>query len=195
MRGGAGSGEFRRAEIAGGEVEEGESGGVVGEVHGGEIVALLGGEGGIEGGAGREDASDFAADDFLRELRVLHLVADGDAITLAEETGDVVFGGVPGDAAHGDVTLFVAGGEGDLELAGGGFGVVEEELVEVAEAKEEQGVGVLAFGGQVLAHERSVGVGRRLWHGRVRIPRRENRVWSLEIRVWSSAGACPARLD
>jgi sulfopyruvate decarboxylase TPP-binding subunit len=56
------------------------------------------------------------------------------------------------------------------------FGVVEEELVEVAEAKEEQGVGVLAFGGQVLAHERSVGVGRRLWHGRVRIPRRESRV-------------------
>jgi hypothetical protein len=28
---------------------------------------------------------------------------------------------------------------------------------------------VLAFSGQVLAHERSVGVGRRLGHGRVRI--------------------------
>ena len=28
---------------------------------------------------------------------------------------------------------------------------------------------MLAFGGQVLAHERSMGVGRRLWHGRVRI--------------------------
>jgi hypothetical protein len=42
---------------------------------------------------------------------------------------------------------------------------------------------VLAFGGQVLAHERSVGVGRRLGHGRVRIPRRENGVWSLEFGV------------
>ena len=176
LTGKPGTGEFCRAEIAGGEVEEGESGGVVGEVDGGEVVALLGGEGGIEGGAGREDPGDFAADDFFCELRVFHLVADGDAITLAEQAGDVVLRGVVRDAAHGDVALFVASGEGDLQLAGGGFGVVEEELVEVAEAKEEQGVGVLAFGGQVLAHERSVGVGRRLGHGRVRIPRRESRV-------------------
>jgi len=66
---------------------------------------------------------------------------------------------VPGDAAHWRVALFVARGEGELQFARGGFGVVEEELVEVAEAEEEQGVGVLAFGRQVLTHERSLGVG------------------------------------
>ena len=181
MRGRAGTGKFCGAKIAGREVEKGESGSVVGEVDGSEVVALLGGEGWIEGGAGSEDASDFAADDFFGELRILHLVADGDAVALAQEAGDVVFGSVVGDAAHGDVALFVAGGEGELELAGSGFGVVEEELVEVAEAKEEQGVGMLAFGGQVLAHERSLGVGRRLWHGRVRIPRRGKRVWRSGI--------------
>ena len=117
MRGCAGAGEFCGTEIAGGKVEEGESGGAVGEVDGGEVVVLIGGEGGIEGGTGREDAGDLTADDFLRELRVLHLVADGDAIALAEEAGDVVLRSVIRDAAHGDAALFVAGGEGDLQLA------------------------------------------------------------------------------
>jgi hypothetical protein len=64
------------------------------------------------------------------------------------------------------LAFFVAGGEGELELGGGGFGVVEEELVEVAEAEEEQGVGVLAFGGQVLAHERGLSVGGGVRHGK-----------------------------
>jgi hypothetical protein len=40
---------------------------------------------------------------------------------------------------------------------------------------------VLAFGGQVLAHERGLGVGGCLGHGRVRISR--TGVWSLGIRV------------
>ena len=154
-----GAGEFGGAKVSGGEVEEGDARGGVREVDGGEVVGLLGGEGWIERSAGSEDAGDFAAHDFLRQLRVFHLVADGDAIAETEEARDVVFRGVVGDAAHGHAAFFVARGEGELQLAGGGFGVVEEELVEVAEAEEEQRVGVLAFGGQVLAHERGLGVG------------------------------------
>ncbi len=154
---GAGSGKFGGAEVAGGEVEEGETGGVAGDVDCGEVIGLLGGESGIEGGSGGENAGDFAADDLFGELWVLHLLADGDAVALAKKPGDVVVRGVPGDAAHGRVALLVARGEGELQLAGGGFGVVEEELVEVAEAEEEQGVGVLALGGQILAHERGLG--------------------------------------
>ena len=58
-----------------------------------------------------------------------------------------------GDAAHGDGFGFVAGGEGELELAGGDDGVVVEELVEVAEAEEDERVGVRVFGGAVLPHD------------------------------------------
>ncbi len=48
----------------------------------GEIVVALRALRGIERGAGREDARDFAADDLLRELGVFHLLADGDAVAL-----------------------------------------------------------------------------------------------------------------
>src|SRR5271155_2253196 len=69
-----------------------------------------------------------------------------------------------GDAAHGDGLAFflVAGGEGDFELAGGDFGVVKEELVEIAEAEQKQGVGELLLDAVVLPHERGGGgrVGR-----------------------------------
>ena len=120
----------------------------------------------VEGGSGGQDAGYFTTDDFFGEFGVLHLFADGDAEAFAQEALQVTVGGVIGNAAHGNGAFAVAGGEGDLELAGGGFGVVEEELVEVAEAKEEQGVGVLAFGGQVLTHERGLGVGRGVRHGK-----------------------------
>lgn len=59
-----------------------------------------------------------------------------------------------GDAAHGDGFGFVARGEGELEFAGGDDGVVVEELVEVAEAEEDEGVGVCVLGGTVLPHHR-----------------------------------------
>ena len=59
-----------------------------------------------------------------------------------------------GDAAHGNGALFVAGGEGDLEFAGGDDGVIVEELVEVAHAEEDEGVGVLALGSHELLHDR-----------------------------------------
>ena len=114
---------------------------------------MLFGEGGVESGAGGEDAGDFAADDFFGELGVFHLVADGDAVAFAEKAIEVVFSGVVGDAAHGELAFAVAGGEGELELAAGGDGVVVEELVEIAHAEEEEGVGIFTLGRGPLAHE------------------------------------------
>ena len=65
--------------------------------------------------------------------------------------------------------FFVAGGEGDFEFARGEDGVFEEELVEIAEAEEQEGVGDLLFDGVVLPHQRRGGVGghgvRPAFHG------------------------------
>ena len=77
------AGKLGGAELAGGDVEQcyGVDGLALGGgfEEGGEEVVLLLRERGIERGAGGEDAGHFAADDFLRQLGVFHLVADGDA--------------------------------------------------------------------------------------------------------------------
>ena len=83
---------------------------------------------------------------FLASARIFHLVADGDAVALLDEARDVAFGGVVGDAAHGDgrALFLVARGERDFELARGDDGVFEEQLVEIAQAEHQQGVGAPA---------------------------------------------------
>ena len=79
----------------------------------------------------------------------------------ADEAGDVAVRGVIGDAAHGNgLALFaIAGGEGDLEFAGGDDGVFVEEFVEIAEAEEEEGVRIAGLYGVVLLHQGGGGVG------------------------------------
>ncbi len=118
-----------------------------------EIVLFLA-ECGVERGARRKDARDFAAHDLFGELGIFHLVADGDAVALAQEAREVAFDGVVGDAAHGLVAFAVAGREGELELAADDDRVVVEQLVEIPHAEEEQGIGILALGDGPLAHER-----------------------------------------
>ncbi len=151
------AGKLGGAEFAGGDVEQGDCAdglfGGAGFEERGEKVVLLLAEGVVEGGAGGEDAGDFAADDLLGELGVLHLVADGNAVALAQELGQVAIDGVVGDAAHGLRALAIARRQGELQFAADGDGVVVEELIEVAHAEEEQGVGILALGRGPLAHE------------------------------------------
>jgi hypothetical protein len=57
-----------------------------------------------------------------------------------------------GDAAHGDALCLIASRKGELELARGYDGVLEEQLVKVAHSKEEQGIGMGLFGGSILSH-------------------------------------------
>ncbi len=54
----------------------------------------------ISGRAWSDDAHNFAANDFLAGAGLLHLVADGDFKSSADEFGDVAIGGVIRDAAH-----------------------------------------------------------------------------------------------
>ena len=107
-------------------------------------------------GAGRDEADDGALEGALAGARlgVLHLFGDGDAEAAADEAGEVGLGGVDGDAAHGNglAPVLAAAGEGDVEGGGGGFGVLEEQLVEVPHSEEEQGVGVFGLEGEPLRH-------------------------------------------
>ena len=129
---------------------------------GGEEIILAGvKDRDVGGGSGRDDAGDFAADQFFAGAWLFHLLADGDFETCADEAGDVAVGGVVRNATHGNgLALFtIAGGEGDLEFASGDDGVFVEEFVEIAEAEEEKSVGVTRFDCVVLLHEGCGGFG------------------------------------
>ena len=113
-------------------------------------------EGRICGGAGGDDPRDFAPHQFLGQARIFDLLADRDLESLADQLRDVAFGGVVRHAAHGngDAFFFVARGERDLQFFGGQDGVVEEKLVEISQAEEQQGAGMLLLDGGILPHQR-----------------------------------------
>ena len=86
--------------------------------------------------------------------RVLGLLADGDAEALGDQTLEIVVGGMDRHAAHGNVLakMLAALGERDAERARGEGRIVEEQLVEVAHAIEQEAVGVGRLDLQVLRH-------------------------------------------
>ncbi len=140
--GGAGACEFRGLKFAGGKIDVGQADGRAGGVRGhrGEKIIFAGVENGPIGRRARGDhANDFAADDFFAGAGLLHLIANGNLETGADQAGDVAVGGVVGDAAHRNrLTLFaIARGQGDLQFAGGEDGVFVEQFVEIAETEEE----------------------------------------------------------
>ena len=151
------AGELGGAEFAGGEIERGDAYGpdivFAGSGYAGEPLAFAGVECGVDCGARGEDTRDFAADDGLGGLGILHLLAEGDAVALSQKALEVGASRVVGNSAHGDGLGLVARGEGELKLARGDDGVLVKELVEVAEAEEEQSVGVRILGGAVLPHD------------------------------------------
>ena len=100
---------------------------------------------------GGEDAGDLAFDEFAG-FGFGGLFGDGDAFAGLEQPGEVALGGVVGHAAHRGAAAF---GEGDVEDGRGGFGVLEEHLVEIAEAEEQDDVRGQGFPhGLVLGHHR-----------------------------------------
>ncbi len=163
---GARPGKFRGLKFAGGEIDVSEADGRAGRMlgYGGEeIVFARVKDGDIGGGARGDDAHDFAADNFFARAGLLHLVADGDLESGADEFGDVAVGGVIRDAAHRNrLALFaIPRGQRDLQFARGEHGVFVEKFVEIAEAKEQQRMRVARFYRMVLLHQRCSGIGHR----------------------------------
>ena len=118
---------------------------------------------GVERGAGTENAGELTTDEFTG-LGGLGLVADGDFLAGGEELGDVI---VERDGRESGHRVVLALGECEAEDLGGDYGVLEEELKEVAEAEEQQRVfGQPALHLKVLLHHRGelgdVGHGARI---------------------------------
>ena len=83
-----------------------------------------------------------------------HLFADRDAKALADQRQKVALGGMDRHAAHRDIVagVLAALGQRDVERLGGGGGIVEEQLVEIAHAIEQQRVGVPCLDLEILCH-------------------------------------------
>ena len=102
---------------------------------------------------------DGAGDDrsgaaLLRLGRVLDLLADRDLEARADQPFEIGLVAVDRHAAHRDVGagMLAALRQRDVEGGGGGDRVVEEELVEIAHAVEEQRAGVARLDRQILRH-------------------------------------------
>ena len=148
----------RDLEFAGRKIEPGGVQALIVDREGGQVVIasrveLIGGK----GRAGRKDPGELAANQFAG-LGGFRLVADGDLLAGGEELGDVGVAGVGRQPGHG---IILPLGQGEPEELRGRDGVVEEELKEVTEPEEQQGIlGQPTLHLKVLLHHR----GHRFLH-------------------------------
>ena len=141
--------------LAGGHVGVGEPHEVVRGDDGREVVVRLRPQHVlVDDRAGRDHAGDRAIHEPVAGGR--HLIAHRDAVPGLDQPGDVAGHGVVGHAAHGRAAAAteLAGGQHDLQLFGGDLGVAVEQLVEVAEAEEQERLGMLTFYVKILAPQR-----------------------------------------
>ncbi len=161
--------QLRRGELAGGDLRVGHARALPIDDDGGDVVGPpLVQHLRLQERARRDDALDAALHG-AAPRRFTDLLGDGDAVALVDQLGDVAGGGVMRDARHGHARALRdrARGERDVQLPRHQFCVLVEGLVEVAEAEEQDGIGMLALQSQVLFTER----GRFLFaHGGI-IPR------------------------
>ena len=143
-------------ELAGRHVDERDPGAFAAARHGEEEVVHAPGEiRGVRDRARRDDAHDVAAKPLLAFTGCLNLLADRDLPARLHQTRDVGFRRVVRDAGH---RRALAGGQRDREELRTRFGVLEEELVEVAEAKEQEEVRIALLELAVLRHHRRQGL-------------------------------------
>ena len=151
---------FEHAEAAARQLEPREAEALALAIQGGEQrVAALVQERLVGDGARRDDAHHLALDRTLRLRRIADLLADRHRFAASHELREITFDAVERHAGHRDR---LAGGltarrQRDVEQSRGALRVVEEQLVEVAHAIEQQHVRVLRLQAQVLLHHRGVG--------------------------------------
>ena len=112
-------------------------------------------------GAGRHQAHHLAADHgfapaLARLGRVLDLLADGDAVALADQPVQIILGALDRHAAHGDIhaLMLAALRQDNGERAGGDLGVFKKQFVEIAHAVEEERARIRRLDRVILRHHR-----------------------------------------
>ncbi len=121
-------------------------------------------------------ANDLATDETFGFRRVFNLLGHGHPISSVEQLSEVAVKGVVRDSAHRCVHGIVlpATGESDAEHRSGLLRILEEELVEVSHAVEQQRRSRLFLEIEVLAQHRG--------HFHLGLP---PPVWSI---IWSTVG-------
>ena len=91
---------------------------------------------------------------FLGFRRVFGLLTHCDLETFADQAGQIHLRRVHGHASHGDVfaLMFAAFRQRDIQRFSGAFGVLKEQLVEVAHAVEQHAVGIVCLDLEELLH-------------------------------------------
>ncbi len=85
--------------------------------YGGQVVVLMRSKQMRVGCSSRSNnARDIALDKLFGDPRIFHLIADGDAVPLLNQSRDIAFSRMIGHAAHGNghAFFFVSGGQCDL---------------------------------------------------------------------------------
>ena len=160
-----------RLEITRGQIHRGQPEDLSARINGRqEIISIRREQPLVEMGAGAENLRDLALDD-LAGAGLLQLLANRHLAAGLEQARDVAAGGVEGDAAHGCLAAF---GQGDIEQLRASPGVLEEHLVKIAQAEQQQRFGrQFAFDAAVLRHHGGQLCRRVAWHGqrkRLRVP-------------------------
>ena len=146
-----------------GDVEEGHAARSLSKVHSGqEVIFLVVQHVVAHRHAWRDEFRDAALDEFLCQLRVFQLVADGHTPPCADEFRQVGVEGVMGESRHLVLTLrpspVVAMRQRDAQDAAGIDGIVAVGLVEVATAEEQQRVGMFLLQREELLHHGGEGL-------------------------------------
>ncbi len=158
---------FEQYEIAAGQVQPGDAGGVAQGGHGEQPeVLLVVDQRRVGQRARRDDARHGTLDRPLAGRRIADLLADHRRFAELDQTGEVGLQRVERHAAHLDrhAGRLAARGQRDVEQARRLLGVLVEQLVEIAHPVEEQGVRMIRFQRHVLAHHRRV-LGEIGWFG------------------------------
>ena len=148
------------------DIEEADAAGAFSEVYGTEEVVLLVVQHGVlHGNARSHQFGDASLDEFLRQLRVFQLVADGDASSCAYEFRQVGIQCVMRESRHlvaFDTCTVVAVRQRDAENLCCHDGIVAVSLIEVATAEQQQRLRVFGLEVEELLHH---GCEVFLWHG------------------------------
>ena len=101
-----------------------------------EKIVLLLAQSGIESRSGREHPRYLAPDDLLGKLGILHLVANGHTVALAQQAHQIGLHRMIGHPTHGLIALPIAGRQRQLQFPADRHRIVIEQLVEIAHAEE-----------------------------------------------------------
>ena len=158
-----------RQELAGADIEEGNTGFGFAEVNGGEVVIRAAFEHVVvHAHAGRDELGDAALDQTFSLLGIFELVADGYPLAGPHQLGQVIVDRVVREAGQGHFAAAAspALGERDIENAAGRNGIFTKGLVKIAHPKQEHRARMLLLELVVLLHQRRFGHGRN-GHGEV----------------------------